>query len=115
MKRATAAAIVLVLAGGVPVQAQPAEEEGLDLLSRGIRLLMQGLFDEMEPAMRELAEALRSLEIDGVTIEDLGQYHPPQVLPNGDIILRRKTPLENGPTVPRDPAVPRDPGAEVEL
>ena len=51
----------------------------------------------------------------GVTIEDLGQYHPPQVLPNGDIILRRKTPLENGPTVPRDPAVPRDPGAEVEL
>ena len=27
-------------------------------------------------------------------IEELNAYHPPEVLPNGDIIIRRKTELE---------------------
>lgn len=60
--------------------------EGLDLLSEGTRLLLRGLVDEMEPALREL---------QGL-VDDLGAYHPPEMLPNGDIILRRKTPLEPG-------------------
>ena len=58
--------------------------EGLDLLSEGTRLLMEGLMKELAPALEGLREG----------IEDLNAYHPPEMLPNGDIIIRRKTPLE---------------------
>ena len=27
-------------------------------------------------------------------IDDITAYYPPEILPNGDIIMRRKTPLE---------------------
>ncbi|MBT8457813.1 MAG: AAA+ family ATPase [Rhodobacteraceae bacterium] len=55
-------------------------EQGLDLLGEGTRLLLRGLMDELEPALRGLREGL----------EDLDAYHPPEMLPNGDIIIRRK-------------------------
>lgn len=57
--------------------------EGFSLLEEGTRLLLRGLLSEMEPALRDLQGALR----------DLDAYHPPEVLPNGDIIIRRKEPL----------------------
>ena len=58
--------------------------EGMDLLSEGTKLLLRGLMGEIEPALRELESAL----------QDLNAYHPPEVLPNGDIIIRRKVPKE---------------------
>jgi hypothetical protein len=58
-------------------------EEGFSLLEEGTKLLLRGLLSEMEPALRELEGALRELDA----------YHPPEVLPNGDIIIRRKVPL----------------------
>lgn len=72
--------------------------EGIDLLEKGARMFLRGLRDEMEPALRELAEnmepAMRKLlEI----VDDFDAYHLPEVLPNGDIIIRRKTPLEQIP------------------
>jgi len=30
----------------------------------------------------------------GAMIDDLNAYHPPEILPNGDIILRRRVPLD---------------------
>ncbi len=66
--------------------------EGLDLLSEGTRLLLRGLMKEFEPALREL---------EGV-IDDLNAYHPPEVLPNGDIIIRRKVPLQVEPDIGED-------------
>jgi hypothetical protein len=62
-------------------------EEGFSLLEEGTRLLLRGLMSEMEPALRELQGALRNLDA----------YHPPEILPNGDIIIRRKAPLEAAP------------------
>ena len=62
-------------------------DEGFSLLEEGTRLLLRGLLSEMEPALRELQGALRELDA----------YHPPEVLPNGDIIIRRKEPLQAGP------------------
>ena len=53
-------------------------------MSEALRLFMKGLMQEMEPALDEL----------GGLLENLDAYHPPEVLPNGDIIIRRKTPLE---------------------
>ena len=58
--------------------------EGLDLLNEGTRLLMEGLMQELAPALEGLRDGL----------EDLNAYHPPEMLPNGDIIIRRKTPLD---------------------
>ena len=70
-------------AAALPAAATENEfEEGMNLLSEGTRLLLEGLMNRMEPALRELQGAL----------QDLDAYHPPEVLPNGDIIIRRKEP-----------------------
>ena len=51
--------------------------------------------DEMEPALRDFAERMGPALADLLEkIDDLSAYHPPEMLPNGDIILRRKTPQE---------------------
>ena len=76
--------------------------EGLDLLGEGLKLLMEGLGDEveglaqeMEPALRDLAGQVgpamqELLEL----VDDFNAYHLPEIMPNGDIIIRRKTPQE---------------------
>lgn len=77
-------------------------DDGFSLLREGARILMESMLKEMEPAMRDMQEdfgavlremepALREL---GGMIGDLRNYHPPEKLPNGDIIIRRKTPAE---------------------
>ena len=60
------------------------EPEGRDLMSEALRLFMRGLLQEMEPAMDDFSALL----------DNLDAYHAPEVLPNGDIIIRRKTPLD---------------------
>ena len=93
MKQIVPFTLALMLAFG-PAVAQdqdPSEDsdvqEGMDLLSEGTKLLLRGLLAEVEPAMRELQDAL----------QNLNNYYPPEVLPNGDIIIRRK------PTAKIDP------------
>ena len=58
-------------------------KKAFDLLGKGMELLLQGLIKEMGPAL---------LELEGKII-DLNAFHFPEVLPNGDIIIRRKVPL----------------------
>ena len=82
------------------------------MMERGLRLFMEGLMEEMEPALRDLEDLTREagplleqLERDlSTALEGLGEnlnaYHPPEILPNGDIIIRRKDPL---PDVERNP------------
>ncbi len=66
-----------------PAQAQDSDlKDGMDLMSQGTRLLLRGLMGEIEPALRELEGAL----------QDLNAYHAPEILPNGDILIRRKDP-----------------------
>jgi hypothetical protein len=49
----------------------------------------------MEPALRDFAERMGPALADILDkMGDLSAYHPPEMLPNGDIILRRKTPQE---------------------
>ena len=74
--------IVAMLSLATPLAAQ--EERGRDLMAEALRLFMQGFMAEMEPALEDLEGFL----------EDFNAYHPPEVLPNGDIIIRRKTPLD---------------------
>ena len=96
---------LLILA--TPVQAEdpvpaPPVEEGWSLMERGAKLLLEGLMTEMEPALDEMGRALSEIEPtlremqprlrELITmLGDLRYYHAPEKLPNGDIILRRKT------------------------
>lgn len=59
-------------------------EEGAQALSRGMQLLMEGLMAELTPRMDELRGWL----------DELDAYHAPEVLENGDILIRRKSPDE---------------------
>ena len=80
--------LVILVAPATAQEAEPSEpprmEEGLSLLEEGTRLLLEGLIDEFGPAL----EQLRGM------VEGLDAYYPPEMLPNGDIIIRRKTPDE---------------------
>jgi hypothetical protein len=77
-------------------------DEGFDLLREGARILMESMLKEMEPALRDMQDdlgaALKEMEPAlrelGAMIGDLRNYHAPERLPNGDIIIRRKTPAE---------------------
>lgn len=111
--------IGLAFALAVPVEAQTddqtgaaPESEGFSLMEEGARLLFRGLMQEMEPAVRELdgisdklEPALRGLvenmgpALDEFLekVEDFSAYHPPEFLPNGDIILRRRAPEAPAP------------------
>lgn len=101
---------LLLTAPALPVAAQ---DEDRSVTERGLRLFLDGLIDDMEPALRDLEglaedaapfmeEMQRSLSS---VIDDFDAYDVPEVLPNGDIIIRRKQPLTPelpGPDV-RDP------------
>jgi hypothetical protein len=97
----------------LPLSAQdPEEEQGRSLMEEGARLFLEGIqremgpalddlrgmTEEMEPALRQFVEEVGPAlsELMG-KVGDLSAYHPPEVLPNGDIIIRRKTPQEIEP------------------
>ena len=107
MKRIVAFALVSALASA-PVGAQDADD-GVSLMEEGAKLLLRGLMQEMEPALEDLRNFSEELEpalkkmMDEMgpalielmaKIDDITAYHPPEILPNGDIIMRRKAPLE---------------------
>lgn len=83
--------------------------EGVDLLEQGARLLLRGLMQELAPALREMESGLRELE---ALMGDFSLYHAPEILPNGDILIRRRTPV--APPPDQGEAAPA-PGEEIEL
>lgn len=115
-----------------PVSAQeaegePAPEEGLSLIEEGARMFLEGLAEDMAPAMKDLAELAESWQPqmrEFVTqmgpalselldkVDDISRYHAPEMLPNGDIIMRRKAPAEDGPG---EDLLPMKPGEDIEI
>ncbi|WP_026756326.1 hypothetical protein [Sediminimonas qiaohouensis] len=97
--------------------------DGYSLMEEGARLFLRGLMDEVDPAMEnlrdlagEMTPAMREFlhemgpalaDLLG-KVEDITNYYPPEMLPNGDIILRRKPDTEPQPGPP-------EPGGEIEL
>ena len=53
--------------------------------------LAEDLGPELQDFVSEMGPALRGVL---QRVEDWSAYHPPEMLPNGDIIMRRKDPLE---------------------
>ncbi|SMH33864.1 hypothetical protein [Maritimibacter sp. HL-12] len=77
---ALAFAPAFALADDDAPQPNPQVSEGAQMLSEGMRLLLRGLMDESEEGWSKLTDWLG----------DLSQFQPPERLPNGDIIIRRK-------------------------
>jgi hypothetical protein len=112
MKQILAIPLVTVMLS-TPLAAQ---DQGPSLMERGAQLFIEGLIDEMSPALDEIAALLEEAGPavqDFVTemgpklrsvleeVDDWSVYAAPEVLPNGDIIIRRK------PDLPK--AAPDDP------
>lgn len=97
--------MIFFVALSLPPLAAAQEDEGQSLMERGADLFLEGLRQEMAPAwddlrgmfeevgpsfrgfMTEMGPALGDL-MDQV--QDWSAYDPPEILPNGDIIIRRK-------------------------
>ena len=73
-------------------------QDGFSLMEEGAKLLLKGLMSRMEPAMEDMGKALLELEPAMrdlmAMMGDIGNYHAPEMLENGDIIIRRKTAVE---------------------
>lgn len=77
-------------------------EDGFNLLEEGARIILRSMMDEVEPALKDLHKEFGDamgemgpvLKDMAAMIGDIRNYHAPEKLPNGDIILRRKTPAE---------------------
>ena len=96
-------ALVFVISAAVsPLAAQKTEEppvsEGFSLIEEGTKLIIRRLMSEMEPALDEMREAMAQWGSEAGTkmakllsqIDNMKNYEVPVILPNGDIIIRRR-------------------------
>ena len=105
MKHIIAPAIVACSLIAAPLAAQESEEEGSSLMERGAELFWKGLREEMAPSLQELEGLMAKIgpSLQGFLtemgpalaeiadkVEDWSRYEAPEILPNGDIIIRRK-------------------------
>ncbi|WP_321365797.1 AAA+ family ATPase [uncultured Celeribacter sp.] len=96
MKKIALIPMLFLAAPALAEDAPSDAEEGWNLLREGSKLLLEHLFEEMGPALEELEE------LEGY-VDDLNAYEAPVILPNGDILIRRKpevTPEEETPDIP---------------
>ncbi len=102
MKQTASLAIVIALLG-LPVSAQDKDEPGL--MQRGAEMFLEGLRQEMAPALDNLQELTEQVGPSMMNflaemgpafaeilneVQDWSRYSAPEMLPNGDIIIRRK-------------------------
>lgn len=114
---------LLFFAMATPVAAEEAEDAP-SLMERGAQMFLEGLMQEVEPRLddlqalsKEFGPSLRSFfEEMGPAlgnllgqVEDWSVYEAPEVLPNGDIIIRRKPPTAPEDALPEGNAPVEDP------
>lgn len=93
------------LGGAGQAWAETTEDQDGSDIARGVELFFKGLREELGPALDDLNDmagefgpAMRSFIAEmgpalGDVIEevkDWSRYEPPEILPNGDILIRRK-------------------------
>lgn len=102
------------------------EDDGKSLMEQGAELFFEGLRKEMAPSLEslqgfaqelgpsmlafieEMGPALAEL---AATVQDWSAYHAPEMLPNGDIIIRKKTERDT-PETPPQQQMPKPPETE---
>lgn len=95
-----------LVSAALPVAAEDVGDDS-SLMERGVELFLEGLMDELGPRLddleaftddlgpalsdfiAEMGPALRGILED---VEDWSAYEAPEILPNGDILIRRKSP-----------------------
>ncbi len=88
---------VLPAQAETPLSDHP-KDKGLSLMEEGAKLLLRGLMEDMKPALEDLHGMARDIGPFMLKLRtligDINNYHMPEMLPNGDIIIRHKTPAE---------------------
>lgn len=73
-------------------------EQGLSLMEQGAQMLLRHMMGKVEPSLQEMTEALKQAQPQLLKllamVDDIRNFHAPEVLENGDILIRRKTPAE---------------------
>ena len=81
-----------------PPQVPSDVDEGVGLMQQGAEILLRGLMANMEPALKDMGKAVAEMEPKlrelMALVDDITNFHAPEMLENGDIIIRRKTPAE---------------------
>ena len=109
MKHALALSLLLAAAPLAAQEVAPEMEDdrstGSTLIEEGARLFLRGLIEEMEPGLDELARGFDEIApILGTflyemgpalteileSVDSLANYGPPELLPNGDILIQRR-------------------------
>lgn len=120
--------ILGLLAFPVAAAAQSDTEDGLGLIERGIGIIADNLWTEFGPQLDQLGQGMGNALTDlgpvlqdlAVLVDDLNNYHAPERLENGDVLIRRKSdappppPLGDmlrapGDSRPDQPVIPVDP------
>ncbi|MEP1537112.1 MAG: hypothetical protein ABJQ34_09910 [Paracoccaceae bacterium] len=101
------AILILCMSFATPIMAQ--DDEAPSLLERGAQMFLEGLLEEMEPALddmqdfvlkagpafKEFVDAMGPALIEVFDqVEDWSTYEVPEILENGDIIIRKKPPAD---------------------
>lgn len=102
-KQICIAALTLMIA--IPVTAQ--DDEGSSMMERGAQEFLEGLLKEMEPAWNEMQSFMDEMGPSMIElmdqVKDWSAYDAPEVLENGDIIIRRKPDAEKAPQAAPEP------------
>ncbi|MCV6823790.1 MULTISPECIES: hypothetical protein [Halocynthiibacter] len=103
MKRfalALVSSVCVALAAPVAMAQDEQMEEGADLVERGMRLLFEGLMEEIKPNLNEMMDLGEEIAPKVQALIDLmgnaENYEAPEILPNGDILIRKKRDLKEG-------------------
>ncbi len=101
----TWACLLICLSVATPSYAQETDDGAPSLLERGAQMFLEGLLQEMEPALdgmqdfalkagpafKEFIEAMGPAMLEVFEqVEDWSAYDVPEILENGDIIIRKK-------------------------
>ena len=84
-----------------------------------MRQLFDGMIEEVEPALEEMAKAMKELEPMARQLADLigdvRHYEQPERLENGDIIIRRKADAPPPPKLPELGTPSQEPAPEGQI
>lgn len=101
--------LALVLPVGTATVVAAQEEPPSSLMERGAQQFLEGLLQEMEPALEgmmnfleQMGPAMRDIMDE---VKDWSVYEAPEMLPNGDIIIRRKPDLPEDAPEPEQPQI----------
>ena len=88
-------ALLIALSITSPAQAEGQTMDNLlkqfEDLSKNAQSMLEGWVADIGPKLEELGPTLEEF---ADKIGDMSAYHPPEILDNGDIIIRRKIPTE---------------------